>query len=247
MKLVYSGGEISPEEVIKYMTLSGQSFPIVTQVIKNREMIKKAKEMNIEVSDEQLQKFSDDFRAARELYTEEETLNFLKYHGLSEDDFEEFCELSILTSMLRDRVANESKIQEYYLNNRSDFDYARVSQIIVEKESLANEIAMQVTDEDEDFHRLARQFSLDEETKFAGGYIGLMNRRMLPPDISAKVFGAASGELLGPFPIENHYLLILVEEIIRSDLTDELKEEIKNGILEEWASEYLKGGIQITP
>ena len=54
-KIVYSHDAITPEEVIKFLSLTRQSNPLFREIIKNKEVIKKAKELNLKVSDEQLQ------------------------------------------------------------------------------------------------------------------------------------------------------------------------------------------------
>ncbi|MBW2092478.1 MAG: peptidylprolyl isomerase, partial [Deltaproteobacteria bacterium] len=199
MEIVYSHDVITPEEVIKFLSFTRQSVPIITEVIKAKEVAKKAKELKLEVSDDELQGFCDNFRKVCNLYTVDETLDFLKNAGLSEDDFEGFCEMSLLTSALKNHLATEEKIEEYFVNRRAELDLARISSILVKDEGLANEIVLQVTEDEEDFHALARLHSLDEKTKYAGGYIGLVTRDMLWPDISAKVFNADEGDLLGPF------------------------------------------------
>jgi hypothetical protein len=52
---------------------------------------------------------------------------------------------------------------------------------------------------------------------------------------------------MGPFEQENLFQLILIEEVIKAELTDNLKEEIKERIFMEWASQFLKEGITINP
>ena len=245
MKIVYSHDTISPEEVIKFLILTGQSDAIFSEIIKNKEVMRKAKELNIEVSDGQLQQCADNFRTLRGLYSAGEMLNFLENTGLAEEDFEKFCESSLLTSAVKDNLTDEKKMEDYFVNNRSDFDCARISMVIVEDENLAGEIIIQATEEGEDFHSLARKYSLDEATKYSGGYVGLISRQMFPPEISAKVFSASAGDLLGPFQRDGQYQIILVEGVIRAGLDGDVKEAIKERIFREWVSQFLNKGIKV--
>ncbi|MBW1709743.1 MAG: peptidylprolyl isomerase [Deltaproteobacteria bacterium] len=246
MEIVYSQDVITPEEVVKFLSFTRQSYPIVAEIIKNKEVLKKARELNLEVSDEELQAFSDNFRNVCGLYSVDETLDFLKNAGLSEDDFETFCEISLLTSSLKEHLATENKIEEYFVNNRSELDLVRISSIMVKDEGLANEIVLQVTEDEEDFHALARKHSVDERTKNAGGYIGFVTRDMLWPEVAAKVFNAAGGDLLGPFSVDEFFQLVLVEELRRAELNEDFREIIKQKIFDEWASQFFKDGIRIT-
>ena len=55
MKIFYSDGVITLEEIFKVLVLNGQSDSIIRQVIKNKEVIRKAGNMSVEVSQDQLQ------------------------------------------------------------------------------------------------------------------------------------------------------------------------------------------------
>jgi len=246
LEIHYPKGEITPEEVIKFLALTGQFFNIFSEIVKYKEVVKKAKELGMTVSDEQLQEFADQYRTIRGLYSSDEMLNFLKSNGLTEDDFEAFCESTILLMVLKNHLATEKKIEEYFVNFRSQLDLARISILLVKGKTLANEIMIQVNEEGEDFHQLARKHSIDETTRYSGGYIGNVSREMLSPEVSARVFNAKPGDVLGPFEREDLSQLIFVEEVIRAELNDEMKEAIKERIFVEWVSQFLKDGITIT-
>jgi parvulin-like peptidyl-prolyl isomerase len=245
LKIVYQGGEITAEEVVGFLALTGQADAVIADMITHREAVKKAQELGIDIADEALQRFADSFRTVRSLYSAEEMSGFLEAAGLGEDEFEAFCESTLSCVQLKERLADEKAIEAYFVNNRSQFDYARASVIVVGDENLAKEIAIQVMEEGADFHALARKHSLDEATKYAGGYRGLLNREMFPPEVSVKVFSASPGELLGPYRHDGVFQLILVEEIVRAALSRELKESIKECIFREWMRTLLKEGISI--
>lgn len=245
MKITYSNDTITPEEVVRFLSLTGQSQSIYNQIIIHKEVVKKARELGLEVSDDQLQRFADNFRSLKGFDSAQEMLEFLESSGLSEDDFEAFCEASLLMADLKEHMADEKKVEKYFINNRSDFDFARISVIVIAEENLANEIIMQVTEDGEDFHALAREHSLDETTKYSCGYVGIVSRKMLAPEISAKVFNADAGDLLGPFQKDDHHQLIWVEEVIKPELTDHIKEAIKERILGQWVSPFFEEGIRV--
>lgn len=245
MKITYSNDTIMPEDVIRFISLNGQFYNIYNQIIIHKEVVKKAMELGVNISDEQLQQFADNYRSLKGLHSAHEMLSFLEDFGLTEDDFEAFCESSLLIAELKDRLADEKQIEEYFITNRLDFDSARISILITDEEALANEIIMQVSEEDEDFHVLARRYSLDNATKHYGGYVGSVTRNMLPSEISAKVFNAGANELVGPFHQDKHYQLIWVEEIIKPELDENIKSDIKERIFLQWVSQFLKDGVKV--
>ena len=245
MRYRYSGGAIASEDVLKFLSLTGMSSSVLAEMVKRKEIAKKAAELGIKVTDEQLQNFADSFRSARGLLTAEATTRFLQTWGLSDDDLESFCETAVMAQHVEETMAGDAAIKEYFANNRSEFDLARVSIIVVEKEGLANEIMMQVTQDGEDFHALARKHSVDGTTKYAGGYAGMVTRAMLEPEMAAKVFNVSAGEVVGPFNCDGAYRIIMVEEVIRADVkNDGVKSSVKEAILGKWMSQFLKGGIR---
>jgi parvulin-like peptidyl-prolyl isomerase len=246
LKIIYSQGEVTPEEVVKHLSLSGQFNSILASIIKNKEIIKKAEELNLGYSIEELQQFADNLRISLGLYSAEDTKNFLTYYGLTVVDFEQFCKLALLSTALRESLANENKIREYFVNKRSEFDFARISWIIVNDENLGHEIKIQIEEGEQEFHELARRHSVDPSTKDNGGYVGIVTRQLLPPEIAAKVFGATAGEVLGPFQEGKVYRLVLVEEIRRAEMDENVKESIKTMIFEDWGYQFLKDGIRVS-
>jgi len=248
MKIRYANGTISCEEVMKYLVLNRMSFRIYCEIIMNKEVVKKAKDLGIQVSDEQLQEFSDSYRKVTGLQSADDTFNYLKKEGLTLDDFEAYCETKILMDLIKDHLADKKGMEDYFYNHRSELDQARISAIFVTKEDLANEIMMQVTEDGEDFHALARKYSVDEQTRYAGGYIGIITRDRLSSEVAAKVFNASSGDLLGPFHMDGLFQLILIEEIMKADINDStLKDVIKERIFNEWVSQFIKQGISVKP
>lgn len=247
MEIMYSNGTVSCDEVMKHLALIGYSHRLYSDIIRNKEVVKKAGQSGIKASDKQLQEFADNFRTLRGLHTAESTYNFLKNAGLSEDDFEAFCESAVLNMLLKEHLVDERAIEEYFVDNRADFDSARISSIVVKDQNLAKEIIMQVMEDGADFHKLAREHSLDERIRYAGGYVGMISRRMFEPDIAAKVFNASEGDVLGPFKQHNAFQVILVEEVRKDELTDDVKDVIREHIFSEWVSHFLKDGISVNP
>ncbi len=245
LEIKYTGGSISPEEVVRFLVLTGRADPILAEIAKRKEVLRKAGEMGIRVSDEELQETADDYRRLRGLFSVQEMERFLSEAGVTEDEFETFCEESVLMERMRAALGKESRVEEHFVNNRAALDRARISVLVVADRALANEIAIQVTEEGEDFHALARRHSVDEATRYWGGHVGLVSRGMLPAELSSKVFNATAGQLLGPFERDNLFQLLLVEEVTRAELDEAVREAIKDAIFEEWSAGLVNEGFRI--
>jgi len=106
-------------------------------------------------------------------------------------------------------------------------------------------IAVQVEEDGEDFHTLAREHSLDPKSKYAGGYLGLLPRSALNPEQSAKVFNASPGDVLGPFALEEGYCLVMVEELHKAEMNEVLRDAIKQITFDQWLNEFMKEGVKV--
>jgi peptidylprolyl isomerase len=247
LEIHYSKGFFHADDLAKHLKLTGQGDSIYFQIIQVREAVKKAKSLGLTISQDDLQNYVDGFRISFGLHGAEDTKRFLSDAGATVDDLEAFCEAALLTAAVKDHLADDATVEAHFINHRARYELARISVAVVANADLAREIVMQVTEEDEDFHKLARTHSLDEATRYAGGYVGLVSRETLPAEVSAKVFNARPGEMLGPFKDADGLQLILVQELIKPELDDHLKEQIRQEIFEAWASQFVRDGIHCKP
>ena len=245
MKISSANHSFATEEVIKFLSLSGRSKLIFPEIITQKMVHAKAQELGLSVTVEELQKFADQYRILHGLHSAGDTHAFFKTIGITENDFEAYCESSLLLNAVKEALAPEEKIKEYYFENRANFDSAKISWIISDNKNMANELFMQITEDDQDFRELAREYSIDVDTRYQGGFIGILGRESFPAEEEAKVFGAKPGDVIGPFPRNGHFILIWVEEIFKSELNSHVKEIIKNHLFQEWQKEFLQAGFQI--
>lgn len=244
--LNYSNGSVNTKAILKHLVFSGSGDALFSQVIRQQEAEKKARAGGIHVSDEQLQEYADHFRYSLDLNTAASTRLFLKKYGLNLNDFEDFCESQILSRLLRDQLAPDEKVNEFFVNNRAMFDRVRLSVISTRDINLAKEVVMQVEADGADFHALARQHSIDDASKYNGGHIGLVGRSNFSSELAAKIFNRPEGALIGPVETEDLCQIFLIERVFRAEMTPELKERVKDILFEQWSSQFLKEGYTVS-
>jgi putative peptide maturation system protein len=191
------------------------------------------------VSDEELQLAADDFRAAHELYEAEATEAWLAARRLTFADWESLIENNLLREKLCEAIT-AGKIEQHFAENKLAFDAAEISRLVVADEDIARELRVEITEEDGDFHSLARSYSIDGATRMAGGYAGKFKRADMEAIVEAAVFGASPGKVLGPFKSDDGWHLIKVETVHRAELDDALRETIKTQVFAEWLEERLR-------
>lgn len=230
----FQGARFEAEEVCQALALQGQLDGVLREALRTRCYPEWAEALGLEAGGEQVQAFADEYRAAHGLHEAADTAAFLARAGLDEDGFVAYCQAGALRRAVRDHLGTEEAVHEHFMAHGADFDCARVSRLVVAEEELANELRMRVAEDGEDFHALARQLSLDPDTRPAGGYAGRVRRQDLGNEAAARVFSAAAGALVGPVAEGDRFVLLLVEELQEGLLDDEARELIKDRLLEEW-------------
>ncbi|NOY81802.1 MAG: hypothetical protein GXP31_12470 [Kiritimatiellaeota bacterium] len=245
MEFKYARGSVTSEDLIGLLVFSGRMDALLKEAIERREVRRKAMELDIRASDEELQAAADRLRKELGLVRADVTMAFLTGFGLTVEDLQEYCEFEALREKVRERLTPEAKINEYFLNYRADFDRATISIITVDSEELARELIMRVVEDGEDFHELASEYSLDEGTRENGGRVGAVPRSAYSPEVSAKIFNADPGDVVGPFSLGDRSLLILVEKVEKGGLTDEARTAVRDRIYQDWLHAFLRAGISV--
>ena len=226
-----AGCEIARRDVEARLRLSGAWQEASAELCYESAVTALAEKEGLSVDDEQLQQAFDEFRRSRGLHKAEDTNGWLKAAGLAVEDVEQLVETGLLHGQLAKRLVDDSQIDAFYNENPQRFEYARISHLIVAEEGAAQELALSIREEGEDFGKLAREHSLDESTRAGGGFIGLVTRAdatAFPPEIADRVFSASVGEVVGPFAVAaGGYCLLRVDEVGRRPLDDSLRQSLR--------------------
>lgn len=233
--LEVNGEMVSLAEALRVAKCAGQ-LQFIGSAVDAALVRQAAQKRGIEATDEELQAEADLFRAERELFDAETTEAWLAANHLSYADWEAWLAERVTTRKLREALVADG-IEQHFAVNRLSFDEAAVSQIIVEDEGVAWELRAQIVDDGADFYALAREHSLDEATRPAGGYAGMVLRADLEAEVEAAVFGARPDAVLGPFKDERGWLLIKVDAVRRAALDDGTRETIRERLFAEWLDE----------
>lgn len=203
---------------------------------------KTAMERGIKVSAEEIQIEADRFRRAQRLESANSTLAWLNEQLVTPDEWEQ----GICDRLLAQKLAHvlfSGDADKYFAEHRIDFDSVLLYQIIVPHEKLAIELFYQIEEEEISFYQAAHFYDIAEDRRHRCGFEGRLYRKGLKPELSAAVFGGDVQRVLRPIKTEQGHHILMVEQFIPAELTEELKKSIIDQLFQEWlASElnYLK-------
>jgi parvulin-like peptidyl-prolyl isomerase len=234
------GEPLSLHDVLLTARVKGQLLAPLRETVEDRLIAEQAARQGIVLSDDDLQREADAFRQANRLQKAEATHAWLADHHLTLLDLQSRLERQLLRRRLTERLVTQEQIERYFVENRQVFDRAVLSQLVVERQGVAEELLTQVREDGADFGALARRHSLHRESRPAGGYLGVVSRTTLTPAVEAAVFGAAAGAVLGPFQTPLGWALVRVEELLPAVLDAAVTERIRGHLFQKWLDAQVK-------
>lgn len=230
---------IANKDILHQVQLSGKTLSIIEEIICRKIITEAACETGITISSDRLQKAADEFRLSHQLHNAKDTWEWLSKQNLSLDDFEEIINYSLISSELNQHLFKD-KIEPYFVERQLDYMRVVMYEIVLEDEALAMELYLAIQNKEISFYEVAHQYIQEPELRRRGGYQGILNRQDLKSEISAAVFAANPPHLLKPITTSKGISLILVEEIIKPKLTEELAAQIGITLFDRWLKEKVK-------
>ena len=230
---------ITQEDILHQIKLSCKIPEIVEQIVTRKVITVAVEKAGIEVTKEELQKASDQMRAMSKLNDAEATWAWLAKYGLSLDDFEEIVYITLLSQKLTTHLFKD-QVEPYFYEHQSDYAGAIIYEIVLDDEDEAIELFYEIQEGEISFPEAAQQYIQDTELRRKGGYRGKVNRTEMKPEVSAVVFATNPPAILKPVVTADGIYLILVEEIIKSELDKQLHQKIILDLFTEWLKQQAK-------
>lgn len=121
-----------------------------------------------------------------------------------------------------------------------DYTVAAIYEVILDDKDLALELFYALQEAEISFPEVARQYIQDTKLRHLGGYKGLLRHTDLKPEIAAAVFSATPPQVLKPIMTSEGLHLILVEEIIQSQLDEGLRTQILSDLFSSWLAQQIE-------
>jgi parvulin-like peptidyl-prolyl isomerase len=229
------GDEIDLAEFVRILKLTGQFEALLEQFVRDRLAALGARKAGIQVSEAEIQERADQFRRVRGLHRASDTNKYLDAMRIRLEEFEAFITDSLYQEKMMRTVCGDPAVQGYFKLNSPKFDSIEVSHIVLDSEAKAKEMIAVLREDPDSFHEMASEHSI-ADTREQGGLIGKVLRGSLRSDVEAKVFNAATGDLLGPFasPDRTAFEIFRVNAKHPARLDDDTTTEVRRLLREEW-------------
>ncbi|MGH2757346.1 MAG: peptidyl-prolyl cis-trans isomerase [Actinomycetota bacterium] len=235
----------------------------VSTLIRRAVLGPEAAELDIEVSDEEVQEQMDQIQA--EFPSESAFQEALKEQGLTLDQLELLVRDRALEEKLRAEVTDragpsEGEMRAYYEDHLDDFQETETRHILVSERALAAQLSRQLRaapkKEVEDlFTRLAKQHSKDKSNKALGGALGFNPRGSFVPAFEDAADRLAVNEISQPVKTKFGWHVIWVTgrrptpfDQVREQVQVQLGAPSDDEVWDEWLHEaYEDAGVKVNP
>lgn len=229
----FKGTIIQDEEVLSRLKQDLQLRQICDRILFQRIIDRVAQERGVCVSEEEIQIEADRTRYEKRLYLCNETLNWLSEQLVTTNDWEGGIRDRLLTKKLAEHLFSQDA-EKYFYEHQIDFEQILLYRIVVPYHKLAQEISYEIQEGEISFYEAAHIYDADPMRQATCGYEGKFYRWNLKPELSAIVFGAALGKVIGPLTLDQASHLLMVGEFIPAELTPERYQEILDQMFNEW-------------
>ena len=230
--------EVETEEVVFSLKKNILLKDVCHNILRQRLIYEAAQARNLTVTPEEIQVEADRLRQEYQLQRATDTLAWLADQLITAEDWEAGINERLLAQKLAEALF-AFEVDRYFAQHRLDFEQALLYQTIIPYEQVAQEVFYEIEEEEISFYQAAHLYDTDERRRNHCGWEGAVYRWSLKPAISALVFAAQPGAVVGPIQTEQGFHLLMVEEFVPAQLTPETRQEILQKMFQEWLQNEL--------
>lgn len=245
LKAYYGENYATNEEAMSY--LKTQKTSILQQMITEKLILQKAKELKIGQDETELQKEVDEkYNSMKSGYESEDAFkSALKSSGFDESSFKTYLKNQIIIQKVTDYLSKDvtvtdAAVKEEYNKNIYKYttkpDTIHVAHILVATEDEAKKVKARL-DAGEDFAKVAKEVSTDTASKDNGGDLGTVNYvdSGFDETFMAAAIALKEGEISAPVKTQFGYHIIKCIKKTEYPVKDfdSVKDEIKKTLLDD--------------
>lgn len=228
------GERVLVSDVVAHLKLKGLFRTAIYEIIERRVIEIKAQELGLEMSRDEIGRRIEEKRSLAGLKEPGAFAAHLEFHGITADQWYGESRVAVLRDQLKARLVTSRQIGHYYRHESARFTSVSIARIACRKREEAEQALSEARAGERDFVELARRFSIDQNTRFSGGFLGNVKRGMLPSEVERAAFAAEENGVIGPFPENSLWTVYKVYAVNAPELTDGLKNYIRDQIFDEW-------------
>ncbi len=235
-----NGKPIDVGDVLVHLKTSGVFRKAIYDLIEREVIAYWSGEGGIEIGDAELHDYVNGRREGLGLSDVTAVHEYCRWMGVTFDQWHSSLENQLQRKKLMEHMYDTDTVTAYYRANSAALKSATVSRLVVAEHSEADRLAKLAREDGQDFSGLAREHSIEENTRVAGGYIGTIKMGILPAEIDDAIFTATLNEVVGPFNQSGYWVLYKINKIDFAELDESTRRQIAERLFGEWLAEQVQ-------
>lgn len=233
------GEKVTVADVIVQLKLKGVFRSTIYELIEHRVIEQAANQFGVAPSSHAVDLLAQKRRHELGVADDDTFERYLKFHGVGRAAWLRSVRLEAVREALKAYIVTPRRLTEAYKRDPERFASVSIARILCRSRADAERVCALGKSGDADFLLLARDYCTDENARHAGGYIGAVNRGILPAEVEAAAFAAQAGDVVGPFREHGVWTVYKVHAVHPPKLTDGLKAVLSDQIFAEWLREQV--------
>lgn len=214
----------------KYIDLAKEQ--VLEQMIEDKIQMKKAEELNITVTEEEIDAEFDKFKKL--FNSDEKFKEFLTGLKMDQEYFKDSIKKDLIKNRLKENMTanvqvTEEEIATFYSTHMDMFYRVKASHILLETEDEAKKILDRVK-AGEDFNKLAKEYSIDPIAKENNGDLGYFRHGDMVEEFETAAFALKPGQVSEVVKSQHGYHIIKVEDK-KIDKLEDVKDELRTTMI----------------
>lgn len=231
----------------------------VTELIERIWLQGEAEELGISVTEKQVENELDQIKE-QNFPTPKAFKEFLETSNYTREEVDALVELQVIAGQIQERVTAETpkptndEIADFYEAAKATqftTEPSRDVRIITNKDKAEVEKAVEELEADSSpaaWKKVANKYSEDPSTSSNGGLQEGLTEEILPEPLKADIFGAATGELVGPIKYQGNFTVVEVVKLnpekaqslgeVRAQISSQLEQQAQQEHFAEFVAGY---------
>lgn len=235
----FEGRPVTVADVVTHLKVTGAFGKATYQLLEMEVIHREASVRGVVITDLERQTHLEAKRRMMGLGSATDLNAFYHRNGIQPEQWKWAAETDLLRKKLLWEVAGSEDVARYFDQHRAQLKKLCIARIVCQSREEVLKMHASIDSGAVEFATLARQHSLEHNSRIAGGHLGCIGRGVLPPEIERDLFAAPVGALRGPYQQNGYWAIYLVEEILHAALTDATRRYISERLFAEWLREQV--------
>ena len=226
-------------QALRYLESSGKLESFLWEIIRQHVIEQELQvQQDLVISSDVIDQVVMDFRLENQLTSYESFQQWLASEKIDSATFRQRIASNLKLERLKTTVT-EPNLQEYFIERKLFLDQVVLSRLVVEDQSLAQELKSQIVEEGATLEQLVQKYSVAEDRIF-NGMMGAVSRGSMPDALRSAIDEANPGDLLGPLEIQGLWYLVRLEKFLSAALDEQLGQELQDELFEKWLDDRIQ-------